>query len=251
MVRPGRVETVACVGSSTTAAKGTYPWIRELESRPGNGAFRFVNLGVGGDLSFHVARRLSRVAAARPDRVIVLIGTNDVLATVFGNFRRVVRVWKGLPEEPTVDGFRRNLELITRRLRLETGARIALCSFAPVGEDPASNHPVQARLNALCAEYCRVVREVAAREGTQYVDFYEAFRGELVRAKTAKPFTRFSFPAFYRDYLVREMIMRRGFDEISRANGWEFHIDGVHLNTRGGRILTDAVQRVLDAPGAP
>ncbi len=249
-MRPGLAETVACVGSSTTAAKGTYPWIRELEGRPRNARFRFVNFGVGGDLSFHAVRRLRRVAAARPDRVIVLIGTNDVLATVFPNFRRVVRAWKGLPEEPTAKAFRRNLELIARRLRVETGARIALSSVAPVGEDPASEHPVQARLNALCAEYGRVVREVASREGAEYVGFHEAFLDELARAKTAKPFARFSFAAFYRDYLVREMILRRSFDEIARTNGWEFHIDGVHLNTRGGRILTDAVQRFLDLPGA-
>lgn len=45
------------------------------------------------------------------------------------------------------------------------------------------------------------------------------------------------------------MILRRSFDEISRSNGWEFHIDGIHLNTRGGRILAEAVQRFLDSPG--
>ncbi len=151
---------MACVGSSTTASRGTYRWIAELESRPQNGRFRFVNLGVGGDLSFDVVRRLRRVIEIRPDRVIVLIGTNDILVSVFPNFRRVVRVWKGLP------------------------------------------------------------------------------------------YDRFSFRSFYRDYLVREKILRRSFDEISEINGWEFHIDGVHLNTRGGRILSDAVQRFLDSPGA-
>jgi hypothetical protein len=45
------------------------------------------------------------------------------------------------------------------------------------------------------------------------------------------------------------MILRRSFDEIARINGWEFHIDGIHLNTRGGRILTEAVQHFLDSPG--
>ncbi len=250
MVHPGPVETVACVGSSTTASRGTYSWIAELESRRQNGRLRFVNFGVGGDLSFSVVRRLSRVVDARPDRIIVLIGTNDVLASVFPNFRRIVRLWKRLPAEPTTQRFRENLELITRRLRCETDARIALSSFAPVGEDPASENPVQSRLNDLCADYNRVIREVSAREGTDYIDFYEAFQVQLASSKTAKPFTRFSFPSFYRDYLLREMILRRSFDDIARINGWEFHIDGIHLNTRGGRILTDAVQRFLDSPGA-
>ena len=244
----GPIETVACVGSSTTASRGTYRWIPELESRPQNGRFRFVNLGVGGDLSFDIVRRLRRVIGLKPDRVIILIGTNDILASVFPNFRRVVRVWKGLPHEPTAQRFRETLSIITRRLRQETDARIALSSLAPVGEDPHSKDPVQSRLNDLCAAYADAIWDVSSHEGTAYINFYETFREELDRSKTAKPFKRFSFPSFYRDYVVREMILRRSFDEISRINGWEFHIDGVHLNTRGGRILTAVVQRFLDSP---
>jgi len=248
-VDSGPIETVACVGSSTTASRGTYRWIPELESRPQNGRFRFVNLGVGGDLSFDIVRRLRRVIGLKPDRVIILIGTNDILASVFPNFRRVVRVWKGLPYEPTAQRFRETLSIITRRLRQETDARIALSSLAPVGEDPHSKDPVQSRLNDLCAAYADAIWDVSSHEGTAYINFYETFREELDRSKTAKPFKRFSFPSFYRDYVVREMILRRSFDEISRINGWEFHIDGIHLNTRGGRILTEAVQRFLDSPG--
>jgi lysophospholipase L1-like esterase len=249
-VYSGPIETVACVGSSTTASKGTYRWIAELESRPQNSRIRFANLGVGGDLSFNIVRRLRRVIATKPDRIIILIGTNDMLASVFPNFRRVIRVWKGLPAEPTVQRFEENLDLITRRLRQGTNARIALSSLAPVGEDPHSIDPVQSRLNDLCAVYSGVIREVSSREGVAYIPLYESFQDQLVRSQAAKPFTRFSFPSFYRDYLFREMILRRSFDEISKINGWGFHIDGIHLNTRGGRILTEAVQQFLDSPGA-
>ena len=30
-------------------------------------------------------------------------------------------------------------------------------------------------------------------------------------------------------------------------NGWEFHIDGIHLNSKGGRILVEVVQQFLDS----
>ena len=127
-------------------------------------------------------------------------------------------------------------------------ATLKVVGKAPVGEDPHSRDAVQSRLNDLCAGYNDAIREVCSREGTDYIGFYEAFRERLDRSTAAKPFTRFSFPSFYRDYLVREMVLRLSFDEISETNGWEFHIDGVHLNTRGGRILTEAVQRFLDSP---
>ena len=241
-------ETVACLGSSTTAAKGTYNWIDELVKRPQNSRFRFVNFGVGGDLSFNIARRLDPVIRMAPDRVIVLIGTNDILASVFPNFRRFTRAWKRVSQDPSPAHFKDNLELITQRLQQATHARIALSSVAPVGEALRSNDAVQSRLNDLVAAYNGIIADVSRSSGSYYIPFYECFRDQLARSAIAKPFTRFSFAAFYRDYLFREMILRRSFDQIAQSNGWEFHIDGIHLNTRGGRILTEVVQQFLDSP---
>lgn len=123
-----------------------------------------------------------------------------------------------------------------------------MSSLSPVGEALRSDDPVQSRLNELVAAYNGIIGDVSHSCGAYYIPFCERFRDQLDRLAVAKPFTRFSFAAFYRDYLFREMILRRSFDEISQRNGWEFHIDGIHLNTRGGRILTDVVQQFLDSP---
>ena len=241
-------ETVACLGSSTTAAKGTYNWIDALAKRPQNSRFRFVNFGVGGDLSFDLVKRLGPVLRVAPDRVIVLIGTNDILASVFPNYRRFTRAWKRLSEEPSPAHFKDNLELIIRRLQRETWATVALASLAPVGEDLRATDPVQSRVNDLVAAYNAIIADVARGSGSYYIPFYESFCDRLACSTISKPFARFSFATFYRDYLVREMILRRSFDQISQSNGWELHIDGIHLNTKGGRILTDVVQQFLDSP---
>jgi lysophospholipase L1-like esterase len=241
------VETVACLGSSTTASRGTYKWIDELQKRPQNSRFRFANFGVGGDLSFNTVGVLDRVIAVRPHRVTVLIGTNDIIASVFANFHRFVRVFKRLSEEPSPVRFEENLSFIVRKLQRGGNPRIGLSSLAPLGEDPNSCHPVQARLNELIATYNGIIANVAAATSSDYIPFWESFQAQLLRAGTAKPFTRFSFASFYRDYLLREMILRHSFDRISALNGWQFHIDGIHLNTNGGRILTEAVQQFLDS----
>jgi lysophospholipase L1-like esterase len=241
------VETIACLGSSTTASRGTYKWIDELEKRPQNSRCRFVNFGVGGDLSFNTVGILDRVITLRPQRVIILIGTNDIMASVFGNFRRFVQVWKRLSEEPSPARFEENLDLIVHKLQQGTNARIGLSSLAPLGEDPNSRHRVQVRLNELIATYNSIIGHVASTRRTDYIPFWEAFQDQLLHAGAAKPFTQFSFVSIYRDYLFREMILRQSFDRISRINGWQFHIDGVHLNTTGGRILTEAVQQFLDS----
>ena len=240
-------ETVVCLGSSTTASRGTYKWIDELEKRPENKRFRFVNLGVGGDLSVNTIGLLDRVISSQPDRVIILIGTNDILASVFPNFRRFVRVWKRLSEEPSPAKFEENLYFIVRKLQRAANPRIGLSSLAPLGEDPDSGDPVQARLNDLITTYNDIIANIASNERTDYIPFNESFQGQLARVRTPKAFTYFAIGSFYRDYVFREMILRQSFDEISRINGWEFHIDGIHLNSKGGRILVEAVQQFLDS----
>ncbi len=42
--------------------------------------------------------------------------------------------------------------------------------------------------------------------------------------------------------------LRKSNDEIGRLNGWQFHRDGIHLNSRSGEILADLVQQFLDMP---
>jgi lysophospholipase L1-like esterase len=239
-------QVVACLGSSTTASKGTFKWIDELEKRPQNKQFRFVNLGVGGDLAYNALQRLTSVVACHPDKVVIIIGGNDVLSLVFKNVRGFFSGWKHLPSEPSPEWFRENLQAMVRRLKKETSAKIGLTSLPQIGEDPNSTDPVQKELNVRIEEYSRIIKEIAQEEKVSYIPFYERLHEQIV-ASPGRAFTRFSFLAFYRDYLLREFILRRSFDEIARMNGYTFHIDGVHLNSRGGMILTDLVQGFLDS----
>ena len=169
------------------------------------------------------------------------------MASVFPNFRRFVRVFKRVSEEPSPARFEENLDFIVYRLQRGTNAKIGLSSLGPLGEDSASDHPVQAWFNELIATYNGIIRDVASTRRTDYIPFWESFEDQLLDAGAAKPFTHFSFASFYRDYLFRQMILGQSFDRIARVNGWQFHVDGIHLNTRGGRVLTEAVQQFLDS----
>jgi hypothetical protein len=111
-----RKAVVACLGSCTTAAKGSFNWIGELEKRPQNRWFCFVNLGVGGDLAYSALQRLPGVVACHPDTVIVIVGANDILSHVFENVRRFFSRWKHLPNDPSPAWYRENLRAIARWL---------------------------------------------------------------------------------------------------------------------------------------
>ncbi|HSW78027.1 MAG TPA: GDSL-type esterase/lipase family protein [Candidatus Chromulinivoraceae bacterium] len=238
-------EIVACVGSSTAAAHGVFNWLKELKQRPQNSRFTFVNRGVGGDVAYSTLQRLPKTIALHPDRVILIIGANDILNQVFPNVQKMLGGWKKLPEKSSPKWFRENLTAIVSELKAKTSARVGLVSLALVGEDPNSSNPKQAELNKLFAEFAEIIKDVAKQEGVDYIPFYERFEEQLV-TDPGKAFTEFRFRSFFRDYYWREFIRRHTFDEIAEMNGWKYHVDGVHLNTRGGMILADVVQEFLD-----
>jgi lysophospholipase L1-like esterase len=241
-----RVTVVAYLGSSSTAGKGqAFDWIGELKQRPCNKRFRFYNFGVGGDLAYNALQRLPDVLARCPEKVVVWIGGNDVLALVSRKVERFFRISKHLPCAPSPEWFRENLRAIARLLKVETSATVALCSLPPIGEDPVSANPFQSELNRRIEEYSTTIRKVAREAEVGYLPVHEAMLAQI-RASPGRAFTSFRFLPFYRD-AFRVLVLRKSPDEIARMNGWRFHSDGVHLNSRGGMIVANLVQEFIDS----
>ena len=236
---------MAFLGSSSTAGRGqAYDWIGELKRRTRNQGISFFNFGVGGDLAYNALQCLPAVLACHPSRVVVLIGSNDVLALVSRTARRFFRIAKHLPTEPSPKWFRENLRAIAQQFKIEGSAAIALCSLPPIGEDPASADPFQRELNRRIEEYSASIKEIAREESVGYLPVYETMLAKIV-AVPGRACTSFRFFPFYRD-AFRVSVLRKSPDEVGRLNGWHFHTDGVHLNSRGGMIVADLVQQFID-----
>jgi hypothetical protein len=88
------------------------------------------------------------------------------------------------------------------------------------------------------------IRNVALNKRVGYVPVYEEIAAKI-RALPGRAFTSFRFLPFYRD-AFRVIILHKSPDEVSQMNGWNFHTDGVHLNSRAGTIVADLVQAFLD-----
>src|SRR5262249_20790642 len=159
----------------------------------------FSNFGVGGDLAYNALQRLPRVVAAHPEKVVILLGANDVLTLVFRNVRRLLGGWmKRIPREPSPEWFRECLETIVRWLTRETRAQIGLCSLGQIGEDPGSTHPVQRELNLRFEQYNGIIQGIAREQSATYLPFYERLR-EQIMASPGRAFTEFRFLPMYRD----------------------------------------------------
>lgn len=236
---------VACLGSSSTAGKGqAFDFIGELKRRPRNSRFHFRNFGVGGDLAYNALQRLPDVLACRPEKVVVWVGANDVLALVSPKVRWFFRMSKRLPVEPSPEWFRENIHAIAHRLKKETKASVAFCSLPPIGEDPTSAVALQSELNRRIEEYSGTIRDVALKEDVAYIPLHEAMLAQI-RASPGRAFTSFRFLPFYRD-AFRVVVLRKTPDEVAQLNDWRFHSDGIHLNSRGGIIAADLIQQFID-----
>jgi lysophospholipase L1-like esterase len=236
---------VACLGASATDATGSYDWIADLARRPENVSVRFYRFAEGGDLAYNGLQRVPAIVNCHPDYVIVLLGDNDVLALISRIVAQFDRLTKHLPGKPSPEWYRENMQAIVRRLKTETPARIALCSLIPIGEDPGSTNPFQAQANRRIEEYSAILKDIARQEEVGYLPFYERMQA-LILASPGRAFTSFDFLPFYRD-VFRQFVLRKSNDEIGRLNGWRFHRDGIHLNSRSGIILADLAQEFLDS----
>jgi len=237
------MKTVVCFGASLTAGTVTFNYLDLLGARPALAGFQFINHGVNGDLAWNGLQRLDRVIAERPDFVSILIGTNDVNATMSERNLARYMAFNHLPTEPTLTWFECNLGEIVKRLKHETQARLALLSLAVIGED------LEHEANRKIELYNEAVRRVAEQENIAYLPLHErmvAYLRDHEGERAALP------PRLeYRDGLhntgnaLALHATGLSWDEVSRRNGLLVTTDGLHLNSVGAGMIADLIEAWL------
>lgn len=234
---------VVCIGDSLVRGDFSFNFVSLLKNRLETKGFQFVNAGVGGDLAYNVLRRLDPTINLQPNFVIILVGTNDIQAIINKGSRAYIKWRKKLPNNPTLEWYRENLEAIVSKLTEKTSAKIALMSIPVLGED-LSSVP-----NQQVTKYNEAVREVADKYGVSYlpvneqqVEFLRSTQSKLGRAYSAREVIWLMVKGFLRHFLLRQ-----SFDEISRKNGLLLTIECVHMNSRGGMMIADQIEGFLQS----
>jgi lysophospholipase L1-like esterase len=231
--------SVACFGASLTAGTVSFNYVELLRSKPELAGFTFSNHGVNGDLAWNGLQRLDKVIAEQPDFVSILIGTNDVNATMSERNLHRYRGFNHLPVEPTLAWYEQNMREIVGRLKQETRARLALLSLAMIGED------LEHEANRKLALYNDVIRRIAGDESVDYLPLHE----RMVEYLHAHEADRAHLPSrlAYRDGLhntgnaLALHASGLSWDEVSRRNGLLLSTDCLHLNSVGGGMIADLI----------
>jgi lysophospholipase L1-like esterase len=241
--QPARVRTVVCVGDSLVRGQVSVDFVELLRQRLSEDGFHFSNAGVNGDLAYNVLTRLDVVIARQPDFVIVLVGTNDVNATLTPRMERGYRWWKRLPEMPQPEWYQANMTQIVRLLKEKTSARIAVTSPPVLGEDLAS------LANDRIRRYSALLFSLATLEGITYLPVHERHEEHLRRIDrvAGRPHDANSMVMW--TSLFRHYVLRRDFETIARENGFVLTTEGLHLNGPGAAIVADVVEAFLRDSG--
>ncbi len=230
---------VVCLGDSITRGQLSVDYVAMLSSRKSLAPFVFTNAGANGDLTENVLRRLDAVIDLRPDLVTVLVGSNDVNASMSQkNSRRAVRMNK-LTARPAIDGFSDNISAIVDRLAAETSARIGLFSLPVLGEDVGSESVRRSRL------YSEVLKQIAETRGIVYLPLNERQLAHLTEGGFRPDTPYRDGVALMAGGAFQHVVLRRPLDEISRRRGLELTTDLLHQNTRGAAMIADLVEEFV------
>ena len=234
------MKTVCCFGASLTSGTVSFNYLELLGARSALAEFEFINHGVNGDLAWNGLQRLDKVVVDDPDFVIIMIGTNDVNATMSERNWLRYKSFNHLPTRPTLEWYEQNLREIVTRLRKETAAKLCLISLAPIGEDLAHE------ANKKVEQYNKAVRRVAHDENVDYLPLHE----EMIAYLLAHEDDRAALgPRLeYRDGLHNTAnalgLHSSGltWDQVSARNGLLLLTDTLHLNSKGATIVADLIE---------
>lgn len=203
-----------------------------------------INAGENGQTVRDVRERLASVLCVQPAAVVILIGSNDVQIALDPTGVMASRQAKQHGSTPNVATFRDDLTEIIGQLE-HSGAKVAVCTLPPLGQDLASEP------NQVIREFNTVITGLAASTGATCLDVY----GQMARILTeagvehTKPFTGKWQPG--RRSLTQHFIIGRSYDDIATREGLLLSPDYVHLNTAGAQVIADLANEFLAAAFLP
>jgi lysophospholipase L1-like esterase len=234
------------LGGSITQGRISSSFVEMLKKRLGTKRFAYINQGVAGYESYNVWFKLDKALKTRPDFVILLVGTNDVMSSLDPGLGKLSRKLKKIPHEPTLFHYSENMTWIIRRLKEETLANIAAVSLPVLGENLDSIE------NKTIAEYNNAMKKITETEKVTYITVHEKQVDFLLSkagrsGKDCVNSTKMAFRSLLQHYLLF-----RSLDTISAKNGFILLTDGIHMNSTGAKFIADEIEdfiRVLSASG--
>ncbi|RYU93280.1 SGNH/GDSL hydrolase family protein [Emticicia agri] len=232
-------KTLVCFGDSITHGNVSYNWVSDVGKLLHE--LQVLNAGINSDLTFSLLKRIDDVIACQPDFITILIGTNDVNATMKKDLEDSYKQTGRIPEniKPDFESFKKNYQEIILRLKQNTHARIALLSLPIIGED--LNHEV----NKKADKYSEFIKELAHTQQLTYLPLREKQKAYLLAH--VKPL-KYTFEETYKLLIlsiINHFFLGKDWDYITQKHGYQLTPDNIHLNSISGGMVRELVKNFI------
>ncbi len=232
--------SIVCVGDSNTKGRYCFNWVRYLSKKFRNKKYDVINEGVNGDLAFNVLERIEKIVLKKPKYIVILVGSNDINATLSDKNKKSYIKQKKLPIEPSKDWYLSNLEKILLKIKLSKDTKIALSSIPIMGEN------IYDETNKIVNDYNISLENLSQKFKVDYLPFYESLVYRLeVGSKNGigRPYqigSSIKIKAVLRRYLLFQ-----SWNKISNIHDLEFLTDTIHLNKRSAKVFVSLVESFI------
>lgn len=230
---------LVCVGDSNTHGNVSYNWVDDLVNDfP---AYQILNAGINADLTNTLLKRLNDTIACKPNYITLLIGTNDVQATMSQKQEKRYREMNkiGADETSNFETFCQNYSKIIQRLKTETYAKIAVFSLPILGEDLINSANIKGD------KYSNFIKEIAQNEDLIYLPLREMQKEYLKQNPPQSKYTYEDTFMVMNLSILKNIFLERSWDKISEEHGFMLTPDNIHQNSISGKMILELVQNFI------
>jgi lysophospholipase L1-like esterase len=235
---PVNRKIVMCIGDSITHGRISQNYVQILSEKLGEN-YEFINAGINSHLAWNVLGRLDEIIECNPNIITILIGTNDVNATLSLSNKKDYVKRVNLPRDPDHEWFCETLRKIIQCLSLETSAKIAVLTIPTIGESLTSSYFV------LTEQYSKSVIEISDELGVESLLLHDKMV-KYLKDNPGKP--KYSYKK-ERRYIISSVFqhyfLRRSWDEIANRAGFMLHRDYLHMNTKGALMIAGLIENYI------
>lgn len=233
---------IVFLGDSITHGRVSYDYVESIRKHPKLNDALVVNEGINSRLTVQIIEQLDSVVSLQPDFVFILIGTNDLKATLSKEeYDRYASLWN-LKDPASEESFVQNLTKIVTRIKKETKAKLILFSPPILGEDPNSLPFLRSK------RFAELTKEVSKKENVLYKPLHETLTSGLSSINFHKktPYIQNTWSMYWT--ILKYYSTTYSWNDLGDANGYYYLTDAIHLNERGGQIIEKMILETLITP---
>ena len=230
---------IACIGDSLAHGNIGVSWVDLLRKEFPSDIF--LNEGINGDVVWQVHQRLELILKCNPDIIILMIGSNDAMASFNSKSGKRYKRNNNLPNIPSFQSYQKLLpELLDKLISVD---KVFLCTLPPIGEIKDS------QVNQHVNKFNDFIRKTAQERDLSILAVSESLWSDLALREFSciNDYNPNSIPLMRRIYggVMHHYIFKQPWDKIAKSNRQWLLFDQIHLGERAANIVFKVVKNAI------